>query len=83
MDLNTKSLTTEKINDHHLKIIFGGNRHIGYAIRDVDGYYYFEAVTQSSGFWSSYSLRMIADLLDEINQDHDNMINDYFNKEEK
>jgi hypothetical protein len=74
-------LTTEKIGNNHFKVIFGGNRHIGYAIMDVDGYYYFEHVAQSNGFWSSYALRMISDLLDEINQEHDNKIREHFKKE--
>lgn len=73
MDINKKSLTIEKINDHYPKIIFGENRHIGYATRDVDVYYYFDGVTQSRGFCGSHSLRMTADLLDEINQDRDNI----------
>lgn len=76
-----EKLTTEKIGDHHFKIIFDGNRHIGYAIMDIDGYYYFEHLTQSNGFWSSYALRMISDLLDEINSEHDNKIREHFKKE--
>jgi hypothetical protein len=48
---------------------------------DVDGYYYFDPITQSNGFWNSYSLRMISDLLDEINSEHDNKIREYFKKE--
>jgi len=77
----SSKLTTEKIGDNHFKVIFGGNRHIGYAIMDVDGYYYFEQTTQANGFWSSYALRMISDLLDEINLDHENKIREYFKKE--
>lgn len=79
--MESEKLTIERIGDHHFKIIFDGKRHIGYAIMDVDGYYYFESLTQSNGFWSSYALRMISDLLDEINREHDNKIREYFKKE--
>jgi hypothetical protein len=79
--MQDKKLTAERIADHHFKIIFDNKKHIGYAVMDVDGYYYFDPITQSNGFWNSYSLRMISDLLDEINSEHDNKIREYFKKE--
>lgn len=75
-------LSIEKIGDNDYKILFQEKKLIGYAIRDIDGYYYFESCTQPNGFWSSYALRMVSDLLDEINSEHDNRIRDYFKKEE-
>jgi hypothetical protein len=48
---------------------------------DVDGYYYFDHTTQENGFWTSHSLRMIADLLDDINKPHDDKIKEYFKNE--
>jgi hypothetical protein len=45
---------------------------------DVDGYYYFTYDTTQNGLWTSYSLRMVADLLDEINKPHEENIKEYF-----
>jgi hypothetical protein len=76
-----KELRSERINEHHYKVFFG-NKLIGYAIMDVDGYYYFDHTTQSNGFWNSNSLRMIADLLDDMNKPHDDRIKDHFGKDD-
>jgi hypothetical protein len=70
-------LKTEIINDHHQRVLFG-NKLIGYLIMDVDGYYYFDHTVQENGFWTSHSLRMVADLLDDINKPHDDKIKEYF-----
>ena len=70
-------LKTEIINDHHQRVLFG-NKLIGYLIMDVDGYYYFDHTVQENGFWTSHSLRMIADLLDDINKPLDDNIKEYF-----
>jgi hypothetical protein len=75
-----KKLRTEPINDHHHKVLFG-ERLIGYFIMDVDGYYYFDYVTTPNGLWTSYSLRMIADLLEKMNKPHDDKIKEYFKNE--
>ena len=72
-------LRTEIINEANQRVLFG-DRLIGYLIMDVDGYYYFDYTTQENGFWTSHSLRMIADLLDEVNKSHDDNINEYFSK---
>ena len=77
-----RKLSTERIGKYHFKIIFNNRKHIGYAVMDVDGYYYFEPTTQTNGFWTSYSLRMISDLLDEINLEHDNRIIEHFKNSE-
>jgi hypothetical protein len=80
MGYTEKKLITEPINDHHHKVLFG-ERLIGYFIMDVDGYYYFDYVTTPNGLWTSYSLRMIADLLEEMNKPHDDKIKEYFKNE--
>ena len=77
-----KKLTTELINDHHHKVLFG-ERLIGYFIMDVDGYYYFDYVTTPNGLWTSYSLRMVADLLEEMNRPHEENIKEYFKNGKK
>jgi hypothetical protein len=77
MGYTEKKLTTEPINDHHHKVLFG-ERLIGYFIMDVDGYYYFDYVTTPNGLWTSYSLRMVADLLEEMNKPYDDNVKEYF-----
>ena len=71
-------LKTEIINETCQRVLVG-NRLIGYLIMDVDGYYYFDHTTQENGFWTSHSLTMIADLLDDINKPHNDNIKEYFN----
>jgi hypothetical protein len=72
-----KKLKTDIINDHHHKVLFG-EKLIGYFIMDVDGYYYFDYVTVQNGLWTSYSLRMVADLLEEMNKPYDDKVKEYF-----
>jgi hypothetical protein len=75
-----KQLTTEPINETNHKVLFG-ERLIGYFLMDVDGYYYFDYVTGPNGLWTSYSLRMVADLLEEMNKPYDDKIQEYFKNE--
>jgi len=77
MSDSEKKLTIEPINEHQHKVLFG-ERIIGNFIMDVDGYYYFVYDTTQNGLWTSYSLRMVADLLDEINKPHEENIKEYF-----
>jgi hypothetical protein len=68
-------LTTEPINKTKHKVIFNNKRHIGYFIMDIDGYYYFDSLIKSNGWWTSYSLRMVADLLDMMNKSYEDKLN--------
>jgi hypothetical protein len=68
-------LTTEPINKTKHKVIFNNKRHIGYFIMDIDGYYYFDSLIKSNGWWTSYSLRMVADLLDTMNKSYEHKLN--------
>lgn len=70
-----KQLTTEPINETKHKVIFDNKTHIGYFIMDIDGYYYFDTLTNSKGWFTSYSLRMVADLLDVMNKPYDDKLN--------
>ena len=75
------SLTLEPaINEVNHRVMFN-NRIIGYFIMDLDGYYYFDYDTDTNGLWTSHSLRMVADLLEEINKPHDDKINEYFKQQ--
>jgi hypothetical protein len=67
------ALITEEINERNHKLL-SGNRLIGYIIMDIDGFYYFDSVTQNNGFWGSHNLRMVADILDNMNEEHQKLI---------
>lgn len=72
------SINIEKQSDVEYKIKFG-DKHIGHLLMDVDGYFYFKPLNDL-GLWSSYSLRMIADKIDEINFDFDQILKKNFGK---
>jgi len=73
------TLRTEEINKSNHRVLFG-NRLLGHFIMDVDGFYYFDYVTAPNGLWTSYSLRMVADLLEEMNKPYENNVKEYFEK---
>jgi|694.fasta_scaffold00022_15 hypothetical protein len=77
--LNQK-LRTEQINEHHHKVMFN-NRLLGHIVMDIDGYYYFDFVTAPNGLWTSYSLRMVADVLEKMNKPHEERIKEFFKDE--
>ena len=56
-----------------LKVHVGDGHSIGKFIKDVDGYYYYKE-DPKSGLSSSYSLRLVADLLDKVNKPWDDII---------
>ena len=49
------------------------DKHIGYFVIDVDGFYYFFEL-KNAGHWASYQLRDIADKLDELNKEWEEII---------
>jgi hypothetical protein len=63
----------EKTTTSSYKFFFN-NIHLGDAIMDVDGYYYFWFEKNISGCWGSNSLRTISDKLDELNKECDDKI---------
>jgi hypothetical protein len=56
-----------------IDFFFDSKKYLGYAYREADGYYVFENALQN-GFFTSYSLRMIADKLDELNKEWDEQV---------
>ena len=70
-------LLIEALSETNHKVMFG-DRLIGYIIMDVDGFYFFDYVTAPNGLWTSYSLRMVADLLEEMNKPYEDNIKEYF-----
>jgi hypothetical protein len=67
------------------KILFKWDNgvYLGYAYKEVDGYYVFVFGNNFGGFWSDYSLREIANKLTELNLEWDKHINNYFNQQQK
>jgi hypothetical protein len=79
-----KSIEIEKINEHCYKIYHGSNRkYLGKFIMDVDGFYYYWPCEKLTGSWSSYSLRGIADKLDELNKEYEENVKEYFREHSK
>lgn len=75
-----KILKTKEVkgtNGCRLLVTVGDGHTIGEFLRDVDGFYYYKGKPKS-GLSSSYSLRLIADLLDKVNKPWDDHINEYF-----
>lgn len=53
---------------------------LGYAYREVDGFYAF-IFNDNKGCWSSYILKEIAEILDDLNKEYSNQLDQYFNNE--
>ena len=58
--------------------VYYGTKLIGYVMRFEDGYYSFNFNRKNNGWWSSYNLRDIAGLLDDLNKPWDNQVKEYF-----
>lgn len=71
-------LRKEEIRPGYFKLFFN-DKYVGDLIMDVDGYYYYQPIN-NSGYWSSYSLKLIIDYLDKMNKEHDNKIVKFFKK---
>jgi hypothetical protein len=68
-------IRAEKVNDSVYSIWFE-KLEIGKAVREVDGYFYFDPYGRKS-LWSDYSLRWIADCITELNRPWDEQIKRY------
>ena len=71
----------EKVNEKVYKVITSNDLNIGTFELDVDGFWHFWNTDYIAGSWSSYSLRLIADKLDEINKPFEKELELYFGKE--
>jgi hypothetical protein len=69
-------ITTEELTSGFLKLFYG-SKCIGHAIKDIDGYFYYQT-NEEKGYWSPYGLRLIADCLDELNKPHEDQIKEHF-----
>jgi len=74
------TLEAVKLNEHTFKIYHKPNgKYLGKAVMDIDGYYYYwPSDNLSSGSWSSYTLREIADILEELNKEYEKSVKEYF-----
>ena len=75
-------ITHVELESGRLSLLYGNGKSqksIGLAVLDVDGYYYFWS-NENDGLWSSYSLRLIADKLEELNKDWDEKISQEFKR---
>ena len=57
--------------------VYLNTQHLGYFYMEVDGFYVF-IPRGHIGFWNEFSLRMIADKLEELNTSHNENIENYF-----
>lgn len=75
-------ITLEEVTKTHQKVFWGENgKYIGDFIVDDDGFFYFWPLKDNWGCWASYSLRAIADKLDELNQPWSDQIDQYFEEQ--
>lgn len=75
-------LTTIEINSTHHQVLLE-NEPIGYAIQDIDGYFYFNPTVVEVNIWSSKTLKMISHLLNLMDKKWDYDIQQYFNNRNK
>jgi hypothetical protein len=63
----------EYVIDGVYTVYFNKKKVIGSFVMQDDGYYGYYP-NESSGYWSSYALRLVADELDELNKEWDEQI---------
>jgi hypothetical protein len=68
-------------DDKNYDMFWENGVHIGKAIIEADGFYYFESL-RTYGLWSAFALTEIAKVLDELNKEWSDKIDQYF-KESK
>lgn len=68
------------------KLVFhwsGNDAYLGYAYMEDDGFYVFVFAESTGGSWSGYVLKAIADKLSELNKPWQDLIDAYFEDEER
>jgi len=82
--IETDWLTLKKESEFVYKVYFKSNqKKLGQTILDVDGYWYFVFENNGGGHWSSFSLKIIADTLEDLNKEYDEHIKNYFKNEKE
>lgn len=82
-------MKSDKVNSNKLTIrpteskakynITFNDRVVAEVLLDVDGFYYIDFVG-SSGWWNSYQLRDIANMVMELNRPQEKELNEYFRR---
>ena len=72
--MKQNKINIKNSTDNTKKHFWYEGKYLGYAYMEVDGYYVFIFDNPTSGAWASYSLRWVADALDEINKEWDEII---------
>ncbi len=69
-------METYETHTKGLRQIVHNDRVLAHAILDVSGFYYVEFI--GKGWFEPYTLRQIADLVDELNSDFEKSLKEYF-----
>jgi hypothetical protein len=74
MSLKLELLKTESASRYE---VYFNKQHLGYFYLEADGFYVF-IPKGNIGYWTEFSLRMIADKLEELNKKYNEEIELYF-----
>jgi hypothetical protein len=64
----------KKISENSFKVIYSNGVEMGFLLKEVDGYFVFYPNLSNGGFWSAHILRSLANKLEEINKEWDEII---------
>jgi hypothetical protein len=67
------NLIYQKVDPQKYNVVTKNEKLVGELIMDVDGYFYFWP-EDSTGAWTPYILRQLADKMDEINKPWDEQV---------
>ena len=67
--------------DKDFKVFTDTGKLLGEFIMDCDGFRYYVREETNSGWENSFSLRLVADKLDEVNKPYNDVIDKYFDME--
>lgn len=66
--------------DENFKVFTDTGKLLGEFVMDCDGFRYYVREETNSGWEDSFSLRLIADKLDEVNKPYQDVLEKYFDK---
>mgnify|MGYP003394694198 CR=1 FL=1 len=64
----------DRIGPHKVAVTFSNGALLGDLVRSEDGYFYWWPPDCTQGAWQGYILRSIADKLEELNAERDEMV---------
>lgn len=78
-----KHFEAKRITDSHFDVIFSPNQKVvGKFILDVDGFFYFWP-EREDGAWSSWSMKEIAEMMEDMNREWEEKIKEHFEEKTK